>query len=303
VGDFNGDGQPDLAVANTAGVLVLLNTTIALSIVRSNNAVIISWPFPAAGFTLESKTNLISSNWKPAPELATNNTGRWEVVVPLSQPQRYFRLHKTSAPGIVLNIMRSNNTAIVSWPFPSTGFVLESTTNRVLANWQAPGEAATTNNGRWQVTVPLNQPQRFFRLRQTSPGVSQSRHAVPSEGASLKYVPPGICPSLYASPNALNHHLYQTGRSATVRSRTLTVLIFPWPQVPRDWQGQPNAETTGSPATHRQCETALEPRALGSAGTWVIGFYSHFDFLIGFDLESSWKIHAKAEYAAHHHFC
>jgi len=52
-----------------------------------------------------------------------------------------------------------------SWPLPSAAFVLESTSNLGSTNWQRAVEAPTTNSGRLEVTAPLNQPQRFFRLR------------------------------------------------------------------------------------------------------------------------------------------
>jgi hypothetical protein len=55
-------------------------------------------------------------------------------------------------------------TAVVSWPFPSAGFVLESTTNLSLTNWQRAVETTTTNNARLEVTVSANLQQRYFRL-------------------------------------------------------------------------------------------------------------------------------------------
>ena len=72
VGDFNGDGLTDLAVANynTEGtVTVLLNTCLAagvgLAIARGNTSVIVSWSFPSTGFVLESTTSLSLLNWQP----------------------------------------------------------------------------------------------------------------------------------------------------------------------------------------------------------------------------------------------
>ena len=64
-----------------------------------------------------------------------------------------------------LSIVRSNNIAPISWPLPSTGFMLESTTSPILTNWQPAAEMPMTNNGRLEVTVLLDQLQRFFRLR------------------------------------------------------------------------------------------------------------------------------------------
>src|SRR5207302_7859515 len=77
VGDFNADGKPDLALADftppgvSGTVSVLLNTCVSagieLNIVRSNSTtVVVSWPFPSAGFVLESTTSLSLTNWQRA---------------------------------------------------------------------------------------------------------------------------------------------------------------------------------------------------------------------------------------------
>jgi hypothetical protein len=66
-------------------------------------------------------------------------------------------LSLSTAPGIPsLNI---------SWPSPATGYVLEFTTNLTSRDWQIATESLTTNNGRIEVSVPLNQQERYFRLR------------------------------------------------------------------------------------------------------------------------------------------
>jgi hypothetical protein len=101
VGDFNGDGQPDLVVANllTAGyVSVLLNTCSSIgpdiSITRTNFTITLAWPFPSTGFLLESTPTLSPPNWQPAVEAPLTNNGLLEVMVPVNPGSRYFRLHK-----------------------------------------------------------------------------------------------------------------------------------------------------------------------------------------------------------------
>jgi len=100
VGDFNGDGKPDLAVANERGanVSVLLNTCasagINLAVARGNDALTVSWPVLYSNFILESTTDLGSTKWQGAVERMTTNNGRCELTVLLDQGQRYFRLHK-----------------------------------------------------------------------------------------------------------------------------------------------------------------------------------------------------------------
>jgi len=74
-------------------------------------------------------------------------------------------LNTCASAGFNLAIARSNSTVTVSWPLSSTGFVLESTTDLTLTNWQSASEVTATNNGRLEVSVPLDQAKRYFRLR------------------------------------------------------------------------------------------------------------------------------------------
>jgi len=98
VGDFNGDGLPDLAAADGTNVMVLLNACtpvpVQLDLRRSKSNAVVNWPFPSAGFVLESATSLVATNWQPASEVAATNGGRWEVTAPLDLPKRFFRLRK-----------------------------------------------------------------------------------------------------------------------------------------------------------------------------------------------------------------
>ena len=98
VGDFNGDGKPDLAVAGffSAFVSVLLNTCDSgapqLAFARSNTHVTVSRAVPTFKFVLESTTNLSLMNWEPAAETCRTNNARLEVTIPFDRQERYFRL-------------------------------------------------------------------------------------------------------------------------------------------------------------------------------------------------------------------
>ncbi len=102
LGDLQGDGATDLAVANYnlvgGGVVSLINTcasaSVSLAIVRSNASVTVSWPAPSSGFMLESTPSLSLLDWQPVSEGATLNNNRWKVTVPVGPQGRYFRLHK-----------------------------------------------------------------------------------------------------------------------------------------------------------------------------------------------------------------
>ena len=71
---------------------------------------------------------------------------------------------KNKADFRVLHIVPSSDGVLISWPFPSTGFVLESTTSLSPSNWQPAVEAPVTNNGRLEVRVAVNSGDHYFRL-------------------------------------------------------------------------------------------------------------------------------------------
>src|SRR5947199_3754885 len=73
--------------------------------------------------------------------------------------------HSEPMGGVPLTVVRDNTNAIVSWPYPSTGFELESSTNLSTTNWQPAAETSVSNGGRWAVTTPVSPPSRFFRLK------------------------------------------------------------------------------------------------------------------------------------------
>jgi hypothetical protein len=61
-------------------------------------------------------------------------------------------------------IVRSGATVTVSWPFLPTGFVVESTSDMSAMNWPPLLEVPIINNHRWEVTLPVSLPYRYFRL-------------------------------------------------------------------------------------------------------------------------------------------
>jgi len=98
VGDFDGDGRPDLVALNNllgnGSVSVMLNTCVpdvpVIGVARVAPMLTLSWPFPSTGYILESTTSLSPLNWQLAVEVPMTNNGRVEVSVPLSQQERYL---------------------------------------------------------------------------------------------------------------------------------------------------------------------------------------------------------------------
>jgi hypothetical protein len=73
-------------------VVIKLLSPLLLNIVPLDNAVLLTWPTNAAGFTLQSTTNLSSAVWStnlPAPVVVN---GQFTVTNPISGTQQFFRL-------------------------------------------------------------------------------------------------------------------------------------------------------------------------------------------------------------------
>src|ERR1051326_312148 len=66
---------------------------------------------------------------------------------------------------VPLAVAHNKTNAIVSWPYPSTGFGLEFSAKLGTSGWQPAAGTAVSNNGRWEVTAPANLPGSFFRLK------------------------------------------------------------------------------------------------------------------------------------------
>jgi len=156
VGDFNGDGKPDLTVANSGsgqngftdgGVSVLLGNGDGTFQPAANYA---------AGW-VPSSVAVGEFNGDGAPDLVVANIGHFATVSIL--------MNSCVPTGPALSIVTSNSTVTVSWPFPSTGFALESATSLSPPNWQPAVETASTNNNLLLVTVRAERWERYFRLR------------------------------------------------------------------------------------------------------------------------------------------
>lgn len=53
----------------------------------------------------------------------------------------------------------------IPWATQPATFSLESDTTSASTEWQAVAAAPTTVNGKFQVTLPINQTECHFRLR------------------------------------------------------------------------------------------------------------------------------------------
>jgi hypothetical protein len=65
---------------------------------------------------------------------------------------------------VIASPVVTGNRLILSWPAPSTGYVLQSSTNLATTNWMAAGWLPINTNQQLQVSVPVPGSSVFFRL-------------------------------------------------------------------------------------------------------------------------------------------
>jgi hypothetical protein len=158
VGDFNGDGKLDLAVSNLANGNSP-SGTIAVLLGNGDGTLQTAVTY-ALGTNADPHCVAVGDfNGDGKPDLAVAN-----FPYELSSGGVAVLLNTCVSTAPTLSIVSSNSTLILSWPLPSTGFVLEATPSLRPPNWQPAPESAVTNNGLLEVMVPVNPGSRYFRL-------------------------------------------------------------------------------------------------------------------------------------------
>ena len=74
-----------------------------------------------------------------------------------------YALQTSGAP--LLRIFLTNNTAVVAWPAPSTGFTLQVNTNLATTNWVVAGGTVNVVGSENQVVVSPPSGNRYYRLK------------------------------------------------------------------------------------------------------------------------------------------
>jgi hypothetical protein len=74
-----------------------------------------------------------------------------------------YAIQSAGSPLLTITLT-STNTAVVSWPSPSTGFVLEQNAALEKTNWGSPSETIQDDGIRKSIVVSPPAGNRFFRL-------------------------------------------------------------------------------------------------------------------------------------------
>ena len=139
--DINGDGKLDLICANAGdGTLTVLTNNGSGQFVLNATCTVGAAPYSlvAADINGDSPVDLISANEGSGTLTVLTNT----AVV---------------AAGSFKNV-------ILSWPSPSTGFVLQQNSNLGVAGWLDVTNTPAVTNGQNQVAIPATPQNNFFRL-------------------------------------------------------------------------------------------------------------------------------------------
>jgi uncharacterized protein YjdB len=91
---YNGVLSPDEIKATQAmGSSQVLTTNATINAVMVGGNLTLSWPVSAAGFVLQSRTNLVSGSWQMVPSPAAQIVGsQWQITVPNSGGNMFYRL-------------------------------------------------------------------------------------------------------------------------------------------------------------------------------------------------------------------
>jgi hypothetical protein len=65
---------------------------------------------------------------------------------------------------LLLTITRAGANVILSWPYPSTGFVLQENSALASTNWSNVGQIPADDGNKKSVTLPVSPDNKFFRL-------------------------------------------------------------------------------------------------------------------------------------------
>jgi hypothetical protein len=146
VADFNADGIPDLAVGADTGFHIFTG--------RGNGAFEPDFWLRGGGYATSVGVGDFDGDGKPDVVSSDFNGGAAYVLLN----------HCGALPDLAVE--RRDSTMTISWPYPSSNYLLQSTTTLNPASWQS---VALTNrfigNGRWNLGVTPEQRVRFYRLQ------------------------------------------------------------------------------------------------------------------------------------------
>jgi hypothetical protein len=133
----------------------------ALTVTAQGNLLYVRWPATSTGYVLQSNSS--SAGWVDEATPAIPTGTQFEVVVAKQSPQQLFRLREETRAGR-LQIVREGANVRVRWPATAKGYTLQiSAPSGDWIDWSTP---TTSNNGYFEVVIPMDPGRALFRLFQ-----------------------------------------------------------------------------------------------------------------------------------------
>jgi hypothetical protein len=85
----------------------------------------------------------------------TVDGGFWGIIAAVQMP---------GSPLLSVSLT-TTNTVLISWPYPSTGFSLQQNPALGTVNWTAVTNTPVLAGEQWQIVVPPQAGNKFFRLQ------------------------------------------------------------------------------------------------------------------------------------------
>ena len=148
-GDFNGDGIVDLVVSD------LGNSQVALMTGRGDGSFDSPMIFTAPGSVERLVVDDFTGDGKV--DLAGTVFTSQGIAV-------FVNACESRVSSTTVSLVVAGKSLVLSWP-AIEGFELQSSSDLVTGEWSTPNLVPISYSNRMEVTVPLNWPQGFFRLR------------------------------------------------------------------------------------------------------------------------------------------
>ena len=92
IADINGDGKPDLVAAESPlSRLAVFFQVPELSIARTTNTVVISWPASWTNWVFQENSDISTTNWQDRSNVTNDGTNK-SLTFPVSATNLFFRL-------------------------------------------------------------------------------------------------------------------------------------------------------------------------------------------------------------------
>jgi hypothetical protein len=139
----------------------------SLQIQLAGTNVVVSWPFWAAGFVLESANKLAPPiSWATVTNVPVIVNFQYTVTNQVSGGSRFYRLAQISTVAPALQAKISGSSFVLSWPASAQSFGLQTTTNLTDANsWTTVTNVPAVLNQQNVVTNGMSDRMRFYRLK------------------------------------------------------------------------------------------------------------------------------------------